>query len=151
MRQDDLVRIPTRLRAWWLRNRDSIPEKGKRFVSFSKAATPAPGPIQTPIQWISLDVFPGGEGVKRPRGYANHSPPSSVKVKNDGSFISIPPTRLHGVHRGTFTFYISGEMERVLKCIRDRFKMSRCGYVGGKEVLGKSWSTAWFKKMDSNS
>jgi hypothetical protein len=35
--------------------------------------------------------------VKRPRSEADHSPPSSAEVKNEWSYTSIPPIRLHGV------------------------------------------------------
>jgi hypothetical protein len=48
-------------------------------------------------------------GVKRPGREANHSPPSSSEVKNEWSYTSTPPVRLHGVvlikkHRDNFTF-----------------------------------------------
>jgi len=36
-------------------------------------------------------------GVKQPEREADHSPPSSAKVKNDWSYTSTPPRRLHGV------------------------------------------------------
>jgi hypothetical protein len=36
-------------------------------------------------------------GLKRPGREADHSPPSSAKVKNAWSYTSIPPIRLHGV------------------------------------------------------
>jgi hypothetical protein len=55
-----------------------------------------------------------------------------------GAISPFPPTWLYGVHRGGFTLYISGERTRVLKCIGDRFKTIRCGYMGGKEILGQS-------------
>jgi hypothetical protein len=35
--------------------------------------------------------------VKRPGHEAHHSPPSSVEVKNEWSYTSTPPIRLHGV------------------------------------------------------
>jgi hypothetical protein len=35
--------------------------------------------------------------VKQPGRDADHSPPSSVEVKNAWSYNSIPPTRLHSV------------------------------------------------------
>jgi len=60
------------------------------------------------------------------------------KLKMTEALSPFPPTRLHGVHRGGFTFYISGEREHVLKCIGDRIKMNRCGYIGGNDVLGQS-------------
>jgi hypothetical protein len=36
-------------------------------------------------------------GVKRPGREADHSPPSSAEVKNEWSYTSTPPVRLHGV------------------------------------------------------
>jgi hypothetical protein len=36
-------------------------------------------------------------GVKRPGREADHSPPSSAKVKNAWSYTSTPPVRLHGM------------------------------------------------------
>jgi hypothetical protein len=44
------------------------------------------GPTQPPIQWVPGTVSPG---VKLQRHEADHSPPSSAKVKKDGA-ISIP-------------------------------------------------------------
>jgi len=35
--------------------------------------------------------------VKRPGREADHSPPSSAKVKDAWSYTSIPPIRLHGM------------------------------------------------------
>jgi hypothetical protein len=49
-------------------------------------------------------------GVKQPRREADHSLPSSVKVKNAWSYTSTPPVCLHGVvlsygkQRDNFTF-----------------------------------------------
>ena len=45
--------------------------------------------------------FPGGE-VKRPWGYADHSPPSSVKIKNEGNFNSISPYMASWCVQGRF-------------------------------------------------
>jgi len=46
------------------------------------------------MEWVtgSLSV-----GVKRSGREADHSPPSSVEVKNAWSYISNPPVRFHGV------------------------------------------------------
>jgi len=38
-----------------------------------------------------------GTAGKAPVREANHSPPRSVEVKNEWSYTSIPPIRLHGV------------------------------------------------------
>jgi hypothetical protein len=53
--------------------------------------------------------FPGGGGVKRPGGEADHSSPFSAEVKNVWSYTSTSPMCLHGVvlklkHRENFTF-----------------------------------------------
>jgi hypothetical protein len=60
------------------------------------------GPIQPPIQWVL--------GVKRPGREADHSPPSSAEVKNDGAITPDPHTSLwlgaHSVkHRDNFTLF----------------------------------------------
>jgi hypothetical protein len=52
------------------------------------------GLTEPPIQWA-----PGALslGVKRPGREADHSLPSSAEVKNEWSYTSISPIRLHGV------------------------------------------------------
>jgi hypothetical protein len=52
---------------------------------YSIVSIPALGPTQPLIQWVPGALSPG---VKRPGREANHSPPSSVDVKNGGA---IPP------------------------------------------------------------
>jgi hypothetical protein len=52
------------------------------------------GATHPPIQW-EQGVF--SLGVELPGREADDSPPSSAKVKNVWSYISIPPIRLHGV------------------------------------------------------
>jgi hypothetical protein len=71
---------------------DSIPGRGKTFL-FSTASRSALGPTQPPIQWV-----PGALslGVKQLGHDADHTPPSSAKVKN-GEAILHSPTHLHGV------------------------------------------------------
>jgi hypothetical protein len=51
------------------------------------ASTPALGPTQPPIQWVSGALF---LGVKRPGREADHSTPSSADVKNAWSYTSTP-------------------------------------------------------------
>jgi hypothetical protein len=65
---------------------------GKIFV-FSTASKPALEPTQPYDQWVPETISPG---VKRPGREADHSPPSSAKVKNAGA---IPPLLiyLHGI------------------------------------------------------
>ena len=50
--------------------------------------------------WI---YFPGEQG---PRLEINHSLPSSAEVKNEWSYTSTPPTRLHGLDLDTLLFFI---------------------------------------------
>jgi len=54
------------------------------------------------------DSFPR---VKPPERAADHSPPSTVEVKNDWSYTSTPPIRLHGVYKDTFIVYKSHKQE----------------------------------------
>jgi len=44
-------------------------------------------------------------GVKWLRHETNHSPPSSVKVKNEWNYTTTPPICLHGVQRHNFSFF----------------------------------------------
>jgi hypothetical protein len=64
----------------------SIPGRGKIFLSFI-ASRPALGPTQPPIQWVPGALSPG---VKWYGHEADHSPPSSVKVKNCGAIPPLP-------------------------------------------------------------
>jgi hypothetical protein len=63
--------------------------QGLRIFLFTIASRPVLGPIQPPIQWV-----PGALslGVKQQGCEADHSPPSSAKVKNAWSY-----TSAHGV------------------------------------------------------
>jgi hypothetical protein len=74
---------------------DSVVLKGN-FALFNFviiASRTALGPTQPPVQWVlgALSL-----GVKRPGREADHSPPSSVEVKNACSY-TFTPIRLHGV------------------------------------------------------
>jgi hypothetical protein len=52
--------------------------------------------------WLwGQDSFPE---VKQPGHEVDHSPPSSVEVKNEWSYASAPPLFLQAVKRGKFTF-----------------------------------------------
>jgi hypothetical protein len=44
--------------------------------------------------------------VKTPGCYISHSATPRAKVKNEWSYIPIPPIRLHGVDRQNFLLYI---------------------------------------------
>jgi hypothetical protein len=64
-----------------LGDRGSVLGKGK-ILLFSIASRPALGLTQPPIQWVP--------GVKRPGSEADHSPPSSIKMKNGGAVLPLP-------------------------------------------------------------
>jgi hypothetical protein len=61
------------------------------FVTTSR---PALGPTQLPIQSVSGAL---SLGVKRSGREVDYSPPSNAEVKNEWSYTSTPPMRLHGV------------------------------------------------------
>jgi hypothetical protein len=63
-------------------------------ILFATASRPALGSIQHPIQWVSKPLAPW---VKRPVHEADHPSPFSDEVKNEWSYTSTPPIRLHGV------------------------------------------------------
>jgi hypothetical protein len=74
---------------------------------FTTASRPALRPTQTPIQWVPVAH---SLGIKRPGREADHSPPSSVEVKNAWKYTSTPPLRLYGVvlslkHGDNFILY----------------------------------------------
>jgi hypothetical protein len=58
-----------------------------KIFLFSIESRPALGPTQPLIQWELGALFPG---LKRSRCEADHSPTSSVEVKNGGA-IPLPP------------------------------------------------------------
>jgi hypothetical protein len=59
------------------------------FFLFAIASRPVQGPSKLFTQWVLVDL---SSGVKRPGREANHSAPSSVKVKNVWSYT---PTHLY--------------------------------------------------------
>ena len=74
------------------------------YVPFFRKFTPALGHTQPPIQRISGTLSPG---AKRPWREVDHSPPSSVEIKNILSYNSIPPPSppfLHVVQSDIVTF-----------------------------------------------
>jgi hypothetical protein len=73
-----------------------IPDSSK-FLLFSTTSISALGPTQPPIQWIPRANRPGRE--------ADHSPQSSVEVKNGGMYFILP--RVHGVVLNYFLFFTS--------------------------------------------
>jgi hypothetical protein len=68
--------------------------KGWEFFSSPPRPERLWGPPSLLIQWV-----PGvlSLGVKRPGHEADHSRPSSAKVKNAWGYASTSPIRLHGV------------------------------------------------------
>jgi hypothetical protein len=67
---------------------------GKGCFLITTASRRALGPIQPPIEWVTWLLF---LGVRQPGRKDDHSLPSGTEVKNDRSYTSISPTRLHGV------------------------------------------------------
>jgi hypothetical protein len=59
----------------------------------STSSGPVLGPTQPPKQWVQGALSPG---VRRPGFEADHSPPTSVEVKNTWIYTSISPTSLYG-------------------------------------------------------
>jgi hypothetical protein len=68
--------------------------QGLGIFLFTTTSRMAVGLTQPPIQWVSRAL---PLGVKWPGHEADHSPPSSAKVKNAWSYTSTPPICLHGV------------------------------------------------------
>jgi hypothetical protein len=67
--------------------RSSSLGRGK-IVLFFKSHSPVPGPTLPPIQRVPGALSPR---VKRPGLEADHSPPTSVEVKNTWLYTSTPP------------------------------------------------------------
>jgi hypothetical protein len=63
--------------------------QGQEIFLYSTASRPALGPTQPPIQWVPGELSPG---VKRLRREGDHSPPSSVQIKNGGAIPPLPHT-----------------------------------------------------------
>jgi hypothetical protein len=59
-----------------------VPVRSRIFFS------PAIGPTQPPIQWVSEAV---SSGIKRPGREADHSPPTSAEVKKTWIYTFTPP------------------------------------------------------------
>jgi hypothetical protein len=74
--------------------------QGRGIFLFTTAFRMALGPTQPPIQWV-----PGALslGVKWLGREPEHSPSSSVEVKNSWSYTSTSPIRFHGVVLSTGT------------------------------------------------
>jgi hypothetical protein len=66
--------------SYGLDDRSSISGRSKIFL-FSTVSRPALRPIKPPIQWMPVVLSPG---IKGQEPEADHSPPSTAKVKNGG-------------------------------------------------------------------
>jgi hypothetical protein len=64
------------------------PRQRQGFSLLATASSPALGPTQPPIQWVSAALF---LGVKRLGHEADRSPPCSTEVKNAWGYTSTPP------------------------------------------------------------
>jgi hypothetical protein len=60
---------------------------GEANFLLSIASRPVLGPTQTTIHWVLGAIYPG---IKWPGPEADHSPPSSVEVKNGGAIPPLP-------------------------------------------------------------
>jgi hypothetical protein len=71
-----------------LNDRGSIPGSGRNYFVLATTSKPILRPTQSLIEWV-----PGALslGVKRSEREADHSPPSSAKVKNTWSVTFAPP------------------------------------------------------------
>jgi hypothetical protein len=84
---DNAVGRVTGLWAGQPRGRSSSPGRVKNFL-FSTSSRPALGPTLLPTEWV-LGVL--SSWVKQPGAEADHSPPTSAKVKKMWMYISSTP------------------------------------------------------------
>ena len=75
----------------WMDHEVSESRQGKENFLSSRTTKPALGPTYRPMQTVP-GYFPG---MKRQRLEDDHTPPSSVAVKNKWSYTPTPPIRLH--------------------------------------------------------
>jgi hypothetical protein len=78
----------------------SYPDRDKRFLSCTKR----PGRLGDPTSHLFIGHRGSFPAVKRLGHEVNHSSPSNDEVKQEWSYTSSPPIRLHGVDRENFTF-----------------------------------------------
>jgi hypothetical protein len=66
---------------------DSIPGRGKRFLTSAQRPVRFWGPLKRPIQLITWALLPG---LKRQRSKADCSPPSNAEAKKGGAIPPLP-------------------------------------------------------------
>jgi hypothetical protein len=79
----------------------SFPSQRQETSVFSKTSRPDLGPTYPHMQRSSRAV---SSGLKQSRHEAEHSPLFTAEVKDECSYTSPPPIRLHGVHRDSSNF-----------------------------------------------
>jgi hypothetical protein len=67
--------------------------RGKEIFLFCTASSPVLGPTHFPIHWLQKAFY---SRLKRPGHEADHSPPSSVEIKNGGTIHPLPHTSSQG-------------------------------------------------------
>jgi hypothetical protein len=90
-----LSRYSDWLRAGRRRGWSSSPDRITNFL-LSTSSRLALEPIQPPTQWIAAALSPG---IKRSRREADHSPPTSAKVKKMWIYTSASTIHLQGIVR----------------------------------------------------
>ena len=65
-----------------------------------------PDRIWGPISFLFSRYQNSFPRTEQSRREVDYSPPSSAEIKNEWSYASIPPIRLHGVNRDHFIFYV---------------------------------------------
>ena len=69
---------------------------------FTKTFNTAVKPTQRLVTWVPAVL----SQLKQPRRKSDYSSPPSSEVKNEWSYTSIHPIRLHGVDRANFTIQV---------------------------------------------
>ena len=77
------------------RPRSRLVDNVSGIYLFSEKSKPALETSQTTVQWTTGTLY---FGVKRPGREVDHSPSTTVEVKNERNYNSSPYTRLHGIY-----------------------------------------------------
>jgi hypothetical protein len=110
---------------------------------FTTASILALGPTEPPIQWVAGAL---SLEIKRPEGEADHSPPSSIEVKNVWSYISTPSIRLHGAvlslkHRDIFKIKV-----KLVPCLRYVYEVCWATGISCYQFKDFLQLQNWFRK-----